>query len=196
MAENEKTTPETNPLENETLDTQQTDAKEKGKAKKPKTAKSGDWEAKLAGAEEKMADAEQAAEDARQTLLRTVAEYDNYRKRTQKENESAFNNGVAYAAEQLLPVLDTLDAAANAPTSDEEYKKGVILTLTKCQEVFEKLGISEIPAMDEAFDPEVHNAVMQEACDGKESGTVTRVMQKGYTLNGRVIRCSMVAVTP
>lgn len=168
----------------------------KGKEKKVKV-KTGDLEAKLAGTEQKLAQAEKAADEARQTLLRTAAEYDNYRKRSQKEFEAAFSNGVSHAALELLPVIDTLEVAANAPTTDEEYKKGVILTLAKCEEVFKKLGIVEIEAEGLPFDPELHNAVMQEECEGKESGIVCRVMQKGYRKeNGRVVRHSMVAVTP
>lgn len=195
MAENEKTTPEVEaetpvetPVENPVAD---------GK-KKPRKGKEKDagFEAQLAGAEQKLSDAENAAEEARQALLRTAAEYENYRKRSAKEYETAFNNGVAHSAEQLLPVLDTLDAAANADTKDEEYKKGVLMTLAKCQEIFSKLGIHEIEAEGKPFDPELHNAVMQEECEGKDSCTITRVMQKGYILNGRVIRHAMVAVTP
>ena len=192
MAENEKTNPEVETAASGPA----AEPAEKPKGKKAKAAKAGDLEARLASAEQKAADAEQAAEDTRQTRLRTVAEDDNDRKGSQKENEGAFNNGVAFAAEQLLPVLDTLEADANAPTTEEEYKKGVVMTLAKATEVFGKLGISEIEAQDQPFDPELHNAVMQEPCDGKDSCTVTRVMQKGYTLNGRVIRHAMVAVTP
>lgn len=167
-----------------------------GKASRKKGAKNADVQAQLLAAEEKLADAEHGAAEIKDTLMRTVAEYDNYRKRTQKEQEAAFGHGISHAACELLPVLDTLQAAADAETSDEEYKKGVLLTLSKCNEVFHKLGIHEIEALGEPFDPELHNAVMQDEVEGVESGTVTRVMQKGYTLNGRVIRHAMVAVAP
>lgn len=192
MAENEKNNPELNPEETP-VEAAPADTKKKGRKGREKD---DGLEAKLAGAEQKLCDAENAAEEARQALLRTAAEYDNHRKRSAKEYETAYGNGVAHAAEQLLPVLDTLNAAANAETKDEEYKKGVILTLAKCEEVFKKLGITEIEADGQPFNPEFHNAVMQEECEGKDSCTVTRVMQKGYLLNGRVIRHAMVAVTP
>ncbi len=162
--------------------------------KKPKKPKAD--AARLAAAEQKADEA--AAECARlkDQFLRTSAEYDNFRKRSQKEHDAAFSNGVAHAAETLLPVLDTLEAAASVPTADEDYKKGVLLTLNKAKEVFAKMGIAEIDACGQPFDPELHNACMQEAVESAESGCVTRVMQKGYTLNGRVVRHAVVAVAP
>lgn len=185
--------PETETPQEETVTTEQAEApKADKKAKKPK----GGDAAKLAAAEEACAKAREETDKVKDQLLRVTAEYDNFRKRSQKEHDAAFSNGVAHAAEMLLPVLDVLDAAANAQTSDEEYKKGVVMTLDKAREVFGKMGITEIDAMGQPFDPEVHNACMQEACEGTDSGCITRVVQKGYSLNGRVIRHAMVAVAP
>ncbi len=164
-------------------------AAKKAKAKPEKAAKTAALEEKLATAEEKAA-------DAHTRLLRQAAEYENFRKRSQKEQEAAFGHGVAHAAKALLPVLDVLEAAATAPTQDEDYRKGVMMTLAKAQEVFSQLGIAEIDALGQPFDPELHNACMQEAREDAESGTVTRVVQKGYSQNGRVIRHAMVAVQP
>lgn len=152
--------------------------------------------AKITEAEQRVADAEQRVAEVNERLMRTAAEYDNHRKRSQREQESAFNNGVGYAAQELLPVLDALDCAAKADTTDDEYKKGVLMTLTKCEEVFAKLGIKEIEAEGQPFDPEYHNAVMQQGAEGAESGAVTQVIQKGYTLKDKVIRHAMVAVAP
>lgn len=182
----------------ETVQNQTAESKTEKQSKKTekKKGESGGSHAELAAAQQKAQAAEEKVEELKNSLLRTAAEYDNYRKRTQKEQESSFQNGVAHAAEALLPILDTLDAAAQAPTTDEEYKKGVMLTLAKSQEVFEKLGIHEIEAMGQPFDPNLHNAVMQQPAEGAESGIITLVMQKGYTLNERVIRHSMVAVAP
>ncbi len=153
-------------------------------------------EARIAAAEAKLAEAEARTAEVNERLLRTAAEYENHRKRSQRETESAFKNGVCFSAEELLPVLDTLNAAANVPTADEEYKKGVLLTLQKCEEVFLKLGITEIEAEGQPFDPELHNAVMQKPAEGAESGTITLVMQKGYKLGDKVVRHAMVAVAP
>ena len=95
----------------------------------------------------------------------------------------------------LLPVLDTLELAAAAPTTDENYKKGVALTLDKCREAFEKMGIVEIEALGKPFDPALHAAVLQQpATDDAPSGTITLVAQKGYLLHDKVVRHASVAV--
>jgi molecular chaperone GrpE len=168
-----------------------TDGKPGGRhsAKKPK----GDA-AKLAALEEKLTGAQAKITGGDEAFKRLAAEYDNFRKRSQKERDTAFSNGVAHAAETLLPVLDALEAAAHAETADTEYKKGVLMTLTKAGEIFEKLGIEEIDAKGRPFDPELHNACLQEPCEGMQSGCVSKVVQKGYTLSGRVIRHAIVAV--
>lgn len=174
---------------------EETSSKNK-KGKDKKNSNGTELEAKISSLEAQLSDAIKENEELKNSLLRTAAEYENYRKRSQKEQEASFSHGVSHATKELLPVLDTLDAAANVETQDEEYKKGVLLTLTKCTSVFDKLGIQEIPALGEPFNPELHNAVMQLPVEGVESGTITQVMQKGYTLNGIVIRHAMVAVAP
>ena len=161
-------------------------------AKEPKKAK------KTAKADALAAELEAAKAEAAKTkdlFLRTAAEYDNYRKRTTKEREAAFGNGVAHAVEKLLPVIDTLEMAAAAATADENYKKGVTMTLTKAYAVLKDMGVEEIPAQDQPFDPNVHSAMMQQPTEGVEAGIVVQVFQKGYTLNGRVIRHAMVVVS-
>lgn len=193
MAKQEKTTPQEEETKVTPEKEQTKEAAPKGKKTKASTA---DTEAKLAATEQQLSDSEEKMSELQQTLMRTAAEYDNFRKRSQREQKSSFNNGVSYAVTELLPLLDTLDAAAQAESTDEEYKKGVLLTLTKCEEIFNKLGIHEIEALDCPFDPELHNAVMQEEAEGAEPGTITRVMQKGYQLGDKVIRHSMVAVAP
>ncbi len=161
-------------------------------AKEPKKAK------KNAKADALAAELEAAKAEAAKTkdlFLRTAAEYDNYRKRTTKERDAAFGNGVAHAVEKLLPVIDTLEMAAAAATADENYKKGVTMTLTKAYAVLKDMGVEEIPAQDQPFDPNVHSAMMQQPTEGVEAGIVVQVFQKGYTLNGRVIRHAMVVVS-
>lgn len=138
--------------------------------------------------------AEKKAEETKDTLLRTAAEYENFRKRSAKEQAASYSSGMAFAIEKLLPVLDTLEMAANAATTDENYKKGVVMTLDKCAEVFKAMGVEEIEALGLAFDPSVHSAVMQQPSEDAESGTVLQVFQKGYRLNGKVIRCATVIV--
>ncbi|MDL2219068.1 nucleotide exchange factor GrpE [Ruminococcaceae bacterium OttesenSCG-928-O06] len=164
------------------------------KGKKAKAPKADN--AAAAALEQQLADAQAAAAEAKDSLLRTAAEYDNYRRRSQKEQEAAFGHGVSHAVEQLLPVLDVLEAAAHAESTDAEYKKGVTLTLSKLEDIFTKLGVTEIDTLGKPFDPELHNCLMQDADSGAESGTVTKVLQKGYTLGDKVIRHSQVAVAP
>lgn len=168
---------------------------ENGTTEKATSTDSGS-EAQLAALEQKLTEAEEHSAALNERMMRTAAEYENYRKRSQKEFESAFGNGVSHAAFELLVVLDTLDAAANTETEDEEYKRGVLLTLAKCQEVFKKLGILEIEALGQPFNPELHNAVMQDEGEDAESGTITKVMQKGYVMHDKVVRYAMVAVAP
>ena len=127
-------------------------------------------------------------------LLRIVAEYDNYRKRTEREKLQSSANGTAHAIERLLPVLDTLEMAAAADTTDIDYKKGVEMTVALFHSALQILSVTEIKSLGEQFDPNVHNCVASEKTDGIESGIITRVMQKGYMLNDRVIRPSVVAV--
>lgn len=133
--------------------------------------------------------------ESKDTLLRTAAEYENFRKRSAREHDAAFDNGVSFSVTALLPVLDTLELAANAETADEGYKKGVLMTLEQCHTAFDKMGVKEIEAMGKPFDPELHAAVMQQpATQEMPSGTVTQVMQKGYLLHDKVVRHAMVAV--
>ena len=101
---------------------------------------------------------------------------------------------MAHAVSQILSILDTLEMAEAAPTADENFKKGVTLTLEKAKAAFEALKV-EIPALGQPFDPAVHNAVMQKAAEnGEESGTVLQVFQKGYKLGDKVIRHATVIV--
>ena len=152
-------------------------------------------EARLIESEKKLETATKELEDTKGSFQRTLAEYDNYRKRTAKEKSETYNNGVTNAVTTILPVLDTLEMALNAPCSDENYKKGIELTLTTAKNALGSLGVTEIEALDKEFDPNLHNAVMQEAVEGVEAGMVTKLLQKGYKLGDKVIRHATVAVS-
>lgn len=143
----------------------------------------------------KLETAENKAAELKDQLLRTAAEYDNYRKRTSREADQKFNDGVSHAVTQILAILDTLDMAAEAECSDENYKKGVLMTLDKAAKAFETLHITEIEALGQPFDPQFMNAVQQVPPEeGQESGTVVRVFQKGYKIGDRIIRHATVVV--
>ena len=162
---------------------------------KDKKEKKKELESQLAAAKAEAEKAKAEAAEAKDRLLRTAAEYDNFRKRSAREQDAAFGNGVAHAVSQILSILDTLEMAEAAPTADENFKKGVTLTLEKAKAAFEALKVEEIPALGQPFDPAVHNAVMQKAAEnGEESGTVLQVFQKGYKLGDKVIRHATVIV--
>lgn len=169
----------------------QADTANRAKADAPKASKAGE----TASLKTKVEQLEKKLEESKDTLLRTAAEYENFRKRSAREHDAAFDNGVSFSVTALLPVLDTLELAANAETADEGYKKGVLMTLEQCRTAFDKMGVKEIEALGRPFDPELHAAVMQQpATDEMPSGTVVQVMQKGYLLHDKVVRHAMVAV--
>ena len=152
-------------------------------------------EAAVQALQAKLDAAEKKAAELKDQLLRTAAEYDNFRKRSAREQDASFNNGVGFAVNQILGILDTLEMAANTPTTDENYKKGVVMTLDKAAAALNTLKVEEIPAQGQPFDPNVHAAVQQvPAEEGVESGTVVQVYQKGYRLGDRVIRHATVVV--
>lgn len=131
------------------------------------------------------------------TYLRMLAEYDNFRKRVQKEKEALYSDGIADAVEKLLPVLDNLDRAAATNVSSPEAQAvldGVAKVLQQATEIFEKMGVSEIPAKGEVFNPEVHNAVMHEDDPDSDENIVSEVFLNGYKLGDKVIRHSVVKV--
>ena len=126
--------------------------------------------------------------------LRLAAEYDNYRRRTAKEKDSIWNDAKADAAVAFLPVYDNLERALKQETADEAFKKGVEMTMTQLKTVLEKLGITEIPALGETFDPNLHNAVMHVEDENFGVNTVCDVFQAGFQLGDKVIRFAMVKV--
>lgn len=156
--------------------------------KKEKHHREAALQAKLEASEKKNA-------ELKDQLLRTAAEYDNYRKRSQREADQKFNDGVSHAVTQILGILDTLDMAANAACADENYKKGVMMTLDKAAKALENLHVTEIEALAKPFDPNFMNAVQQiPPEEGQESGTVVQVFQKGYKIGDKIIRHAMVVV--
>ena len=154
-------------------------------------------EKQLAEALKATDEAQKEKEAINDTYMRMLAEYDNFRKRVQKEKETLYTDGISEAVEKLLPVLDNLDRAAAIEVSNDEAKAvldGVNKILDQAKEVFEKLGVTEIPAKGEKFDPELHNAVMHEDDPDSDESIVTEVFMKGYKMGDKVIRYSMVKV--
>ena len=123
--------------------------------------------------------------------LRLAAEYDNFRKRSQKERDSTYQDAQISTIALFLPVLDNLERAASAAEADE----GVRMILKQFQELLKKCGVEECGKEGEAFDPNFHNAVMHQEGEGTGEPVIVQVLQKGYTLNGRLIRPAMVKTT-
>lgn len=128
------------------------------------------------------------------TYLRLAAEFDNFRKRTIKEKEQSYGNGKADAVTKLLPIYDNLERALNQPTEDAAYKKGVELTMSELVKIFTALGVEIFGAAGDAFDPNLHNAVMHIDDESLGENTVAQVFQKGFKLGDKVVRFAMVQV--
>ena len=195
----EEETKQTSVPESEPAEAPKTEAQEKPAEKEAPKAESK-HECKhhhheAAALQAKLEAAEKKNEELKNQLLRTAAEYDNYRKRSQREADQKFNDGVSHAVTQILGILDTLDMAANAACSDENYKKGVTMTLDKAAKALETLHITEIEALNQPFDPNFMNAVQQvPPAEGQESGSVVQVYQKGYKIGDKIIRHATVVV--
>lgn len=129
-------------------------------------------------------------------LLRTAAEYENFRKRSAIEKQNAYSLAKSDAVTQLLPIADTLERALSVESqSVEEFKKGMELTQQQLDACFEKLGVEKISAQKgDKFDPELHNAVMHIEDEALEQNVVAACFQTGYKLGDRIIRHSMVQV--
>lgn len=145
-----------------------------------------------AGNEKKETETREESSDTK--YMRLMADFQNFKRRTEKEKSDIY----AYANEQialeLLEVIDNFERALDHESTDKAYAEGMELILKQLIEVLKKSGIEEIKTLGEEFDPNFHNAVMMEDNPDFESGKVTEVLQKGYTLNSKVIRPSMVKV--
>ena len=126
--------------------------------------------------------------------LRLAAEYDNFRKRTVKEKEASFGNGKADAVAKMLPIYDNLERALNQPTEDAAYKKGVEMTMNELLKIFGTLGVEVFGNVGDAFDPNLHNAVMHIDSDELEENTLSQVFQKGFKIGDQIVRFAMVQV--
>ena len=176
MAKKEKEMKET-PVE-ETVETAQEVVEETAEA--VETPEVNPWEEKY-----------NAERDAH---LRVAAEFDNFRKRTVKEKEASYGNGKADAVAKILPIYDNLERALNQPTEDAAYKKGVEMTMTELVKIFTSLGVEIFGEIGDAFDPNLHNAVMH--VDNEELGenVIAQVFQKGFKIGEKIVRFAMVQV--
>ena len=130
----------------------------------------------------------------RDAHLRVAAEYDNFRKRTVKEKEASYGNGKADAVAKMLPVYDNLERALNQPTEDAAYKKGVEMTMNELTKIFTSLGVEIFGNVGDAFDPNLHNAVMHIDSEELDENVIAQVFQKGFKIGEKVVRFAMVQV--
>ena len=130
----------------------------------------------------------------RDSHLRLAAEFDNFRKRTVKEKESAYLNGKADAVEKLLPVYDNLARALKQETADAAFKKGVEMTMTELVKILNGMGVEIFGQEGDTFDPNLHNAVMHTDEEGVAENTITQVFQQGFKIGDKIVRFAMVQV--
>ena len=161
----------------------------KEKAKKEKAEKKK--EEKAEPKEEKKPEDAQSSSDA---YLRLLAEYDNYRKRSQREKDALYADIKADTLLKFLPVYDNLVRALKQPTEDEAYRKGIEMIMTQFCTTMEKLGVEKIEALGKTFDPSLHNAVMHVDDEQKGENEIVEVFQEGFRLGDKVIRFAMVKV--
>ena len=132
--------------------------------------------------------------DANDKYLRLAAEYDNYRKRTAREKEHVYSDAKADTVKPFLAVLDNLERGVQQFEEGDPHRQGMELICKQFMEVLAGLGVTEIPALGEAFDPEKHNAVMHAEDESVGENTVVEVFQKGFMIGDKVLRFAMVKV--
>lgn len=127
--------------------------------------------------------------------IRSMAEFDNFRKRTIKEKSNMYGDGVVSVVEKLIPVVDNFDRAmAHEKNTDDNFYKGVDMIYRQFNELLKELGVEQIQSVGEVFDPELHFAVAHEESDEYGENVIIEELQKGYKYKDKVIRCSMVKV--
>ena len=181
MSEQEKEV-NTTPEQTESQTKQQSEQEQpKEKKTAPKKKKTNEFEKKY--------------NELNDTYLRMLAEYDNYRKRTQKEKDGMFFDGISKTVQTILPVIDNLERALLAETSDAEFKNGVDMIKKQFITALETLGIKEIDCMGKPFDPNFHNAIMHIDDEQYGENEVIEVFQKGYMYKEEtIIRHAIVKV--
>ena len=170
-------------------------AEAKKAEEKPSGKKQDKKESKGAG--EKKEEQSSPAEElkgANDRYLRLLAEYDNYRKRSQKEKDSLYADIKSDTVAKFLPVYDNLVRALAQSTEDEAYRRGVEMIMTQFNTTLEKLGATKIECLGQKFDPSLHNAVMHVEDEEKGENEIVEVFQEGFMMGEKVIRFAMVKV--
>jgi molecular chaperone GrpE len=133
-------------------------------------------------------------DDYRNRYVRAIADFENFRKRTEREKADFFRYATAAVLKDVLPVLDNFDRALDHAAEGDEFHKGVLLIYKQLYDVLQKHGLKPIDESDVPFDPNIHEAVVREESDSVPNHTVVAVLQKGYFLHDRLLRPAMVKV--
>ena len=147
----------------------------------------------LAALREKASELEKALSEEKEKYLRMFAEYDNFRRRSQKEREGIYTDAVSDVVGQILPIADNLERAGKY-TEGEKVAEGLRLTMNALNECLNKLGVTAFGAPGDKFDPNLHNAIMHEEDESKGEGEIVEVFQPGYKRGDKIIRYAMVKV--
>ena len=174
-------------------DAKATEAEEDAQESEETSEEAAEDSGKESGEENEEVKDEGKEEEGELRYLRLMADFQNYKKRVEKEKRDLYSYANENIMNDLLTVMDNFERALEHD-ADENFKEGIEMIFKQLTDVLEKDGLAEIPALGEEFDPNVHSAVMTEETEDYESGKVSGVMQKGYTLNGKVIRPAMVKV--
>ena len=171
-------------MEENTVNTGACDAGEPVKDKKPKRESVAQLRARIAELEAALAEKEDRS-------LRMAAEYDNFRRRSREEREATYEAALADTVAQILPIIDNLERAA-AIEAEGPIKDGVVMIMNSVEAVLNKLGVSRVGEAGEAFDPNLHNAVLHDEDPERGEGEIAEVYQRGYKKGNKIIRFAMV----
>lgn len=193
---------EKDPKQNQNAEEQGPDTSEKKAAETSSDDAKNDADQKKAekesGKSDEQKDADKKdsddAEDQNDKYIRLMADFQNYKRRVEKEKSEIYDYANQKILAELLTVLDNFERALAQECADEAYEKGMSMIFKQFREVLEKSGLEEIEALGKDFDPNFHHAVMTDNNEDYESGQVTGVLQKGYKLHGKVVRPAMVKV--
>jgi len=139
-----------------------------------------------------LAELQKELEETKDRLMRTLAEYDNFRKRTQKEREALYPEAEAGVLTKFLPFMDNFERAMQAECADPDFKKGMEMIYQSFCEIFSSMGVEPIGEEGETFDPNLHNAVMHEENPDLGENVVSMVLQKGWKRGEKILRYAMV----
>ena len=177
----------------ETVDTENSKAEETSEATDKATEKK-DKKEKKSKEDKKVKALQEKVDELTDKTMRQLAEFENFRNRTEKEKEAMFETGAKSVIEKILPVVDNFERGlASAPEGDP-FAEGMQMIYKQLLTELDNLGVKPIEAVGQEFDPNLHNAVMQVESDEFESGIVAAELQKGYTYRDSVVRHSMVSV--